>query len=69
MKVMEYIPDNYDIWASHEADEARQLEKYPICADCEQPITDDHFYEINGEHICPDCLEAGYRKDTDDFIE
>ena len=53
----------------HDAEQARELEKLPVCADCGEPITDDHFYEINGEYICPNCLDAGYRKNTEDYIE
>ena len=56
-------------YARWEAEQARDLAKLPICADCGEPITDDHFFLINDECICPACLDAGYRKWTDDYIE
>lgn len=63
------IPDVYDLWASHDADREKRLERLPVCADCGEPIQDDHYYLVNDEAICPDCLEIGYRKETDDFFE
>lgn len=51
------------------AEQDRQMERLPVCVDCDQPITDDFYYEINGECLCQNCLEAGYRKSIDDYIE
>ena len=62
------IPDNYDQWEVHERDQERRLAELPVCADCGNPIQDDHFYLINDEAICPNCLEAGYRKETENYI-
>lgn len=64
-----YIPDNYDIWASREDEKERNREKLPVCADCGEPVMDDHYYLINDEVICPDCLESGYRKEIEDYID
>lgn len=63
------IPDNYDIWQRQDDERERQLEKRPECADCGQHVQADHYYLINDEVICPDCLEAGYRKEIDEYIE
>lgn len=51
--------DRYDAWCQ------KELDKLPKCADCEDPIQDDHYYVINDKPICPDCLESGYRKEND----
>lgn len=64
-----YIPDNYDMWVKHDAEQARELERLPVCADCGEPVQEDYYYEINDEVICPDCLESGYRKSIDQYIE
>lgn len=48
-------------------EEAR--ERLPVCADCGEHVCDDHYYLINDEVICPNCLDAGYRKDIDEYIE
>ena len=66
---MAKTPELYDLWARYDDEKERELAKLPICADCDQPIQDDYYYLINDECICPDCLESGYRKDIDDYIE
>lgn len=63
------VPDNYEIWQRHDDERERQLERRPECADCGQHVQDDHYYLINDEVICPDCLEAGYRREIDEYIE
>ena len=63
------IPDNYSMWEQHEARQQRELERLPICADCGEAVQDSHFYLINDEVVCPDCLEAGYKRRTDDFVQ
>ena len=57
--------DNYDLFVENDAEQERWLQSRPICSDCEEPITDDYLYEIDGEHICEDCLKEHYRKSTD----
>ena len=51
------------------AEQESWLEKLPVCADCDEPIQDDHCFEINGEYICPRCMEDLHRRDVDDFID
>ena len=53
----------------YDAKQQRELDKLPVCVDCGEAVTDDHFYLINDEVICPDCLDAGYRKAVDDYVE
>lgn len=57
---------DFDRW---DAEQQMELEKRPECADCGQYVQDDHYYLINDEVICPDCLEAGYRKEIEEYIE
>lgn len=57
-----YIPDNYDIWESHENRRNKELEQLPRCDCCDNPITDDYCYEINGDCICEDCMNSQFRK-------
>lgn len=56
---------DFNAW---DAEREAQLEKLPICADCGERVMDDHFFLINDEVICPDCLDAGYRKSIDEYI-
>ena len=64
-----YIPDNYDLFVAHDAEQERMLAKLPICSECGEPIQSDECYEINDELVCPQCLEENHRKWVDDYIE
>jgi formylmethanofuran dehydrogenase subunit E len=58
-----YIPDNFDQWARHEAEQEFELSKRPVCVDCGEPIQDEEAYYINNEWICEDCMEC-YRREV-----
>lgn len=45
--------------------QASSLAERPVCDICDQPIQDDHFYLINGDNVCPGCLEDQFRKEVD----
>lgn len=62
------IPDNLDLWQRHDAEQQKQLERLPICADCMEPIQDERAYYINGEFLCLDCMSA-YEVNVEDYIE
>jgi formylmethanofuran dehydrogenase subunit E len=64
-----YIPDNYDRWEAYDAERQRELDMLPECSECENPIQDEHCYEVNGELICPGCMEKNHRKWTDDYCD
>jgi formylmethanofuran dehydrogenase subunit E len=66
---MPYIPDNYDLWEEHEAEQSRQLDKMPECSYCGEKIQDDFCYEINDEIICEECLNTIFRKAVDDLVQ
>ena len=46
----------------HDAEQEDWLKRLPVCYECDNPIQDDECYEINGELICPDCLNNNHRK-------
>jgi hypothetical protein len=50
-------------------EQERYQQRLPVCVDCGEAVQDDHYYLICDEVICPDCLESGYRKYVDEFIE
>ena len=53
----------------HDREQAKRLEKLPVCEICCEPIQDEHLYLINDEFVCPKCLEREFRKDVDDYVE
>ena len=65
---MEYVPDNYDQWKTHDAEQEIKLEQLPRCSECGKPIQDDFCYEINDEYICEKCLTDNHRKLTEDVM-
>lgn len=46
----------------HDAEQTRQLERLPVCADCDEHIQDETAYYINGEWICKDCMSTYERE-------
>lgn len=63
-----YIPDNYDRFKEHDAEQQAWLKKRPICGECGEHIQEEYCYEINGEYICEHCMEENFRKSTDDLM-
>lgn len=64
-----YVPDNYDFFVMHDAEQQKKLDRLPRCSECDEPIQSETCYEINGELICEDCLENNHKKWVEDFIE
>lgn len=61
---MSYIPDSYDMWASHDAEQEAWLQSRPVCSCCEEHIQEDSYYEIGDMIICEECLD-NFKKYTD----
>lgn len=51
------------------AEQDIQLERLPVCSDCGYPIQSEFLFRIEGQCICPVCLEDNYRKRTEDFMQ
>lgn len=52
---------DFDRWDN---EQESWLSKRPRCAHCGERIQDDHYYLIEDEPVCPDCLESDYRKEN-----
>lgn len=64
---MTYIPDNYDAFCQHEAEQQAKLDKLPKCCECGERIQTEDYYEFNDELYCLDCVEE-HRRWIEDFI-
>ena len=42
--------------AAYDAECERWLQRRPVCDECHEHIQDDHYYDIRGMIICPDCM-------------
>lgn len=63
--------DSYDLWESHDWEQARREARLPVCENpkCKKRINDDFYFEIDGEILCEECVNLRYRKYTEDYIE
>lgn len=52
----------------YQEEKDNQLQKLPKCSYCDEHIQDEHFYEINDEVICEECLKDNFRKSVDDYV-
>ena len=52
-----------------DAEQQAALDKLPKCTECDEPIQDEHCYEINDELICEQCLNENHKKWTEDYFE
>jgi len=52
----------------YDAEQEKELERLPHCAECDQRIEDEFCYQINGEILCETCMEQ-YRVYTSDVME
>ena len=65
---MMHIPDNYDAFCLHDAQQQAELDKLPKCCECGEPIQTEFFYEIDGDLYCPECMDD-HKKWIDYFID
>lgn len=52
-----------------DAEQEAWLATLPVCFECDHPIQSEECYEINGELICPECLNKNHLKHTDDYAD
>lgn len=64
-----YIPDAYDMWCEHEAQQEEELSRCPKCDVCGEPIQDEYCYQIEGVAICEYCMIDNFRKRTSDLMD
>lgn len=66
VQMMFWTDDPVDDFHRWDAEQAKELAKLPVCADCGDPIQDDQFYLFRGERICIKCMDS-YKVWTDEF--
>ena len=50
---------DFERWDAYQT---KQLEKRPVCRDCDEHIQEDTAYYYNGEWICKDCMSSYERE-------
>lgn len=66
---MAYVPDNYSRFEIYDAEQAALEEKLPECDECGEEIYDDHFFNVDGCFICPDCMRRNHRVWIEDYLD
>lgn len=66
---MPYTNNPLADFLNHDREQEAQLQKMPVCEYCDEHIQDEYCYYINGEFICPGCMNGYFKKNTDDFID
>lgn len=51
-----------------EAEERAWLDKLPKCDYCGEPIQEEHYYDINGDYICVECLDRNFKKEVENYV-
>lgn len=59
-----YVPDNYDQFAKHDAEQERELDRLPVCEYCEEHIQDEFGYYIEGAWYCEKCMNENFRREV-----
>lgn len=62
------IPDNYDAWEAHEAEQQAWLDRCPVCVKCKEAIQDEELFDVNGDLYCMDCAKKEFQRSTEDYM-
>lgn len=66
---MRYTDDPVADAADYFDELERELKKYPVCDYCDETISEEYYFDIDGEFYHFDCLCEQFRKSTEDYIE
>lgn len=65
---MYFTDDPVADYERYSSDQEAELEKYPVCCECGNPITDEKLVYINDEFMHLKCFKKEYVKNTEDFV-
>lgn len=52
----------------YDREQERKLARRPICDLCQEHIQEDHYFYVEGQTVCPDCLDIHYSVDIEEDI-
>ena len=62
------VPDNYDAFVRHDAEQQAYLERFPKCDKCRKPIQDDYLFDVSGDIYCEGCMNELFKYCTENYI-
>ena len=63
------MPDNYDLWEAHDAEQERRLAKLPVCDRCGEHIQQEKAIYYNDQWCCEECEWDFWKDIRSDFLE
>lgn len=63
------LGDPIDDFDRLDREQARMEARLPVCEKCGERIYDEHYYDVDGEIYCEECMIEKFRKYTDDLLE
>ena len=63
------LPDNYDLFVAHDAEQERKLEQLQICDCCGEPIQQEKAVYYNDQWCCEECESDFWSNIREDFLE
>lgn len=66
---MTWTDDPVADYMRYDAEQQKELEKYPICSRCEEPIVQEDAVKIGNDWYCDRCLDEmrEYISEDDDY--
>ena len=59
--------DPLDDFDRLDREQAMYEERLPVCDECHNRITENDYYDVDGEILCEDCMKERYRRSTEDY--
>lgn len=64
----QYFGDPDTAFSKWMTDDAEYESRCPVCCECGNHITDEFYFEIDGNFYCEDCLRSNHRKDVEGYV-
>lgn len=64
-----YLKDNADLFAEYDAEQEEERKRLPECDECEEEITDEYLYDIDGVLYCEECMKKLFKKPVENYLK
>lgn len=66
---MSYTDNPVADYDAYDDERSEELDRLPVCDNCENPIQEEKFFYYRGDKICRECMETHFEVWTEDYIE
>ena len=50
-------------------EQERRRARHPYCDDCGERIDDEHYFDVDGDILCEECLKDRYQRFCADYMD